>query len=162
MIIQVEMGEGVVMESPHIIKSVGLGSCVAVMLYDSKIKIGGLAHVMLPNSNHINYNNSHISFPYQSADTAIETLLKEMKRMAPLTKNIVARMAGGARMFSHYEGLIAGIGVQNIMSIRELLRRERIPLISEDTGGDHGRSVEFHLDSGSVIVKAIGREDRDI
>ncbi|MBI3583195.1 MAG: chemotaxis protein CheD [Nitrospinae bacterium] len=162
MIIHVEMGEGVVTESPHIIKSVGLGSCVAVILYDSKIKIGGLAHVMHPDSIHINKNNSHISFPYRSADTAIETILKEIKRMGPLTKNIAAKMAGGARMFSSYEGLSKGIGEQNIMSIRELLKKEGIPLVSEDTGGNYGRSVEFHLNSGRVFIKAIGREDREI
>ncbi len=162
MIIQVEMGEGVVMESPHIIKAAGLGSCVAVMLYDSISRLGGLAHIMLPYSNLINNGSSHIPFPYQFADTAIETLLKEMKRKSPLTKGIVAKAAGGARMFSHYEGLSTGIGEQNISNIKALLRENHIPLIGWDVGGNHGRSVEFYLDSGNVIIKTIGKEDREI
>ena len=51
---------------------------------------------------------------------------------------------------------------QNILSIRHILRGEQIPLVGEDTGGHHGRSVEFHLDSGRVIVTAIGKEDREV
>ena len=65
-------------------------------------------------------------------------------------------------MFSCYEDTHTGIGEQNITSIRRILRRERIPLIGEDTGGHHGRSVEFHLDSGKVIVTAIGKPEKEI
>jgi len=65
-------------------------------------------------------------------------------------------------MFSCYENPDTGIGKQNVVSVKRILRRERIALIGEDTGGHHGRSVEFHLDSGRVIVMAIGREEREI
>ena len=65
-------------------------------------------------------------------------------------------------MFSTYAEFPAGIGEQNVKSIRRLLERERIPLIGFDVGGKHGRSVEFYLDSGRVVVKAFGREDREI
>ena len=178
--IEVAMGEGVVARPPHIISSKGLGSCVAVVLYDGRSKIGGLAHIMLPNSTNkgvqvtggeglqnekyeiVNSQSSIINHQYRCSDTAILTLLEGLQFKGAARQNIVAKMAGGARMFSNYEDFNPGIGAENIMSIKEILKRERIPLVTEDIGGHHGRNVEFHLNSGKVIVRAIGKEEREI
>lgn len=167
MIIKVGMGEGVVIESPHIIKSAGLGSCVALTLYDTKQRIGGLSHIMMPK---INSPQSPLNIrgegrgvmKFQSADTAILVLMNEMIRKGATMLDIVAKIAGGARMFPSYSGISTGIGEQNIISIKQLLKKKGIPLIGEDTGWDYGRSVEFYLDSGRVIVKAFGKEDKEI
>jgi chemotaxis protein CheD len=156
--IQVAMGEGVVASAPHIVLSSGLGSCVAVVLYDAQRRIGGLAHIMLPDSASVNGRRS----PYQCADTAIAVLLERLQSRGAVRRGIVAKMVGGARMFSCYESPNTGIGDQNITSVKHILRREQIALIGEDTGGHHGRSVEFHLDSGRVVVTAIGRGERKI
>ena len=156
--IQVAIGEGVVARPPHIISALGLGSCVAVTLYDTQRRIGGLAHIMLPDSARV--NGCHPS--YQYAETAIAALLERLQSKGAIRQDIVAKAVGGARMFSCYEDVNTGIGEQNIMRVKRLLRSERIPLIGEDVGGHHGRSVEFHLDSGRVIVRAIGEEDREI
>jgi len=157
-VIEVAMGDGIVARAPHIISSVGLGSCVAVTLYDTQRRIGGLAHVMLPDSDGV--NGCHP--PYQCADTAIAALLEELRRVGADRRAMVAKMVGGARMFTVYEDASKGIGAQNIMSIKGRLKGERIPLIGSDIGGNYGRSVEFHLDSGVLIVTAIGKQDREI
>lgn len=149
------MGEGVVTVAPHVIVSSGLGSCVAVILYDTQKRIGGLAHITLP------YAGRRRTL-YQYADTAIDALLKEMLNMGATRQNIVAKMVGGARMFASYEENSKGIGEQNILSIKDILKGEKIPLTGKDIGGHHGRSLEFHLNSGRVIVKAIEKEDREI
>jgi chemotaxis protein CheD len=156
--IQVTIGEGVVVGTPHVISSLGLGSCVVVILYDAGRRIGGLAHVMLPDSASVRGRRPS----YQCADTAIATLLKRLRSNGAARQDIVAKIVGGARMFSCYDGSDTGIGEQNILSVRHILRKEGIPLVGEDTGGHHGRSVEFHLDSGRVIVTAIGKEDREV
>jgi chemotaxis protein CheD len=156
--IQVAMGQGAVARAPHVISSLGLGSCVAVILYDTQRRIGGLAHIMLPDSASVNGRRT----PYQCADTAIATLLKRLRSNGAARQDIVAKIVGGARMFSFYEDSNTSIGEQNIRSVRHILRTEQIPLVGEDTGGRHGRSVEFHLDSGRVIVTAIGKEDREV
>ena len=156
--IQVAMGEGVVAGAPRVISSLGLGSCVAVILYDAQRKIGGLAHIMLPDSASVHGRRPS----YQCADTAIATLLKRLQGNGAARQDIVAKIVGGARMFSCYKGSETGIGKQNILSVRHILSREQIPLVGEDTGGHHGRSVEFHPSSGRVIVMAIGREEREI
>jgi len=180
---QVAMGEGAVTRAPHIISSVGLGSCVAVTLYDTRRKVGGLAHIMLPyqlrnvpisewgltnaeseirNQKSAIRNEKVRNQQYKCADTAIATLLEELKSKGAVRRDLVAKMVGGAQMFSSYDDSNSGVGKQNLMSIKRILDRERIPLIGKDVDGHHGRNIEFHLDSGKVIVRAIGKEDKEI
>jgi len=156
--IEVTMGRGAVTRAPHIILSSGLGSCVVVTLYDAERKTGGLAHIMLPDSNNLNGYHS----PYQFADTAIATLIKELRTMRATPQGMVAKLVGGAKMFLSSDDSNPGIGGQNIISVKCILKRKRIPVIAENTGGNYGRSVEFYLDSGKVMVKAIGRETKEI
>ena len=156
--IVVGMGDGVVAKPTQIVSCLGLGSCVAVMLYDTRRRIGGVAHIMLPFSRGVN----KLHTPYQCADTAIGSLLEELGSRGIRRQDIVAKMAGGARMFACDNGSLPGIGQQNITSIKNILDMEGIPLVGKDIGGNHGRSVQFHLDSGNVIVKAVGKKDREI
>ncbi len=175
------MGEGIVTRAPNIISSVGLGSCVAVTIYDTRRKIGGLAHIMLPNqlrNDECGLRNkeeqktpqsafrnpqSAIRNPqYKCADTAIAALLEELKSKGAVRQDLVAKMVGGAQMYSSYDDSNSGVGKQNLMSIKRILDRERMPLIGEDVGGHHGRNIEFYLDSGKVIVMAMGKGDKAI
>jgi len=156
--IEVTMGGGAVTAAPHIISSSGLGSCVVLTLYDTERKLGGLAHIMLPDS--ISLNGSHP--PYKCADTAIATLIKELRTMRASPRNMVAKLVGGARMFLSSDNFSPGIGEQNIISVKRILKRKRIPVIAENTGGNYGRNVEFYLDSGKVMVRAIGQEVKEI
>ena len=157
--IKVSMGDGIVARSPDIILSAGLGSCMAVAIYDIKRKIGGLAHVMLPDSTIIN----NCFTPYQFADTAVDSLIEEMQKMGSLPQDIVAKIAGGAQMFnSRGNNPDKSIGEQNIRSIKHILNRKNIKLTGEDTGGKNGRSVEFYLDSGKLIVKSVEKKRREI
>jgi len=156
--IEVTMGKGAVTRAPHIISSSGLGSCVVVTLYDTKQKLGGLAHIMLPDSNSLNGYHPL----YQCADTAIATLTKELRTMRASPGDMVAKLVGGAKMFSSDDDFSPGVGEQNIISVKRILKQKRILVIGENTGGNYGRNVEFHLDSGKVMVKAVGREDKEI
>ena len=156
--IEVTMGGGAVTRAPHVILSSGLGSCVVLTLYDTKWKLGGLAHIMLPDSNSLNGYHP----PYKCADTAIATLIKGLRSMRANPRNMVAKLVGGAKMFLSNDDSNPGIGGQNIISVKHILKRRRIPVIGENTGGNYGRSVEFYLDSGKVMVRAIGREVKEI
>ena len=209
--VMIIVGEGVVRRAPAVFSSVGLGSCVAVTLYDTGRCIGGLAHIMLPGVRQgttvwsggekgewtgyerrkkgIRYKApladitsivlsgkggcclddpakaaEHISLDevYHYADTAVVALLKEMMNMGASLRSIVAKIAGGAKMFAdgdHYEKSIGG---RNVQSIKQLLKRGKIPVIGEDTGGSQGRNVDFYLDSGRVIISTIGGMTREI
>ena len=153
--IAIKMGEGAVTSAPRIISSQGIGSCVVVTIYDPRRKMGGMAHIMLPDSNSVNGRSS----PYHYADTAIVTLLGKLHSRGALLQDIVAKMIGGAQMFICSNGSGPGIGKQNDSSIRQILGREQIPLSGEEVGGSYGRNVEFHLDSGKVIVKTAGKKE---
>jgi len=158
MIREVPMGGGIISVSPDIIISQGLGSCVVVTLYDSRNKTGGLAHIMLPDSSR--HVTSHV--PCHFADTAISHLLGGLEAGPSDKRNLVAKIVGGAQMFSKPDASGMSIGSQNVTAIKNLLRLEKIPLIGEDIGGSVGRSVEFHLEFGKLIVSKIGEKNRSI
>jgi chemotaxis protein CheD len=156
MIHEVPMGGGIISRYPDILLSQGLGSCVALTLYDSQNKIGGLAHIMLPDSS----RHAPVHVPCHFADTAIAFLLEGLEAGQSEKRSLVAKIAGGAQMFKKPDQPDTGIGAQNIGAIKTLLRQEKIPVIGEDTGGRAGRSVEFHLEYGKLIVIKIGEKNR--
>lgn len=161
--IRVGIGEGAVTKAPGVIIAEGLGSCVALALYDVKHGNGGMAHILLPASSEHKGGKAGVFSPYLYADTAINALLKELRYQNKNSQHgIIAKIIGGARMFPVYNGASTGIGEQNVLQIRSLLERNQIPLIGEDVGGSYGRSAEFYLDSGRVVIKALEKEDREI
>jgi len=99
---------------------------------------------------------------YHYADTAIVALLKEMMNKGASLRNIVAKIAGGAKMFADGEHYEKSTGGRNVKSIKQLLKKEEIPIVGEDTGGSHGRNVDFYLDSGRVIISTIGGMNKEI
>lgn len=169
MIIKVEMGDGAVSKSPDIIISQGIGSCVVLTLYNAKTKIGGMAHIMMPekikNSKYRIQKGNILASGFldcQFADTAVPALLKEMRKEVLSGQDIYAKIIGGARMFSSYADIKSCIGEENITSIKQILQKHKIPIAGFDVGGSHGRNIEFHLESGRVVVKAFGKEDKEI
>jgi chemotaxis protein CheD len=152
--VRLGMGEGVVASDPQVVLSAGIGSCVVVILYDGGRRTGGVAHVMLPDSADVRGRSG----PFQCADTAIATLLARLQSRGARPQDLVAKMVGGAQMFAGDNG--AGIGKQNVTRLKDLLDRERIPLVGWDVAGRHGRSVEFHLASGKVVVRTLDKDDK--
>jgi chemotaxis protein CheD len=126
---------------------IGLGSCVAVMIYDKRRGIGTIAHVMLPDS------NGRCDRPGKYATTAIPVLINELIQAGCTKRSLEAKIAGGASMFKSFRGKL-NIGDRNIETLRELLAHHSIPIIGEDVGGTCGRSIHyFPLEKGRVKVK---------
>ncbi|NYT05420.1 MAG: chemotaxis protein CheD [Methanomicrobiales archaeon] len=127
--------------------SIGLGSCVAVILYDPRNRIGAVAHVMLPES------GGKCDRPGKYADTAIPLLMNEMIQNGSVRRSLVAKIAGGSSMFQNFSGNL-NIGDRNVAAIRQILESFGIPLVAEDTGGTVGRSIQFFpLEGGGVRVR---------
>lgn len=138
---------------PCMITTLGLGSCVGVALYDSVTKIIGLAHVMLPCSEQAKNNNNIAKF----ADTAIVRLVDDMVKLGARKERIVAKLAGGAQMFAFSQGSdIMRIGYRNVVASKEKLQELKIPVVSEDTGGNYGRTIELYSNDGRLMIKTIG------
>lgn len=158
-IIKVGMADLQTARYPDVLTTLGLGSCVGIALFDQVKRIAGLAHIMLPSSRQV-VNNTNIA---KFADTGIEKLLEEMIKLGANKFNITAKMAGGAQMFSFSDSSdVMRIGARNIASSKEKLRELGIPVISEDTGGCYGRTIELHSVSGKLLIKTIGHGIKEI
>lgn len=138
---------------PGVLATLGLGSCVGIALYDYKVKIIGLAHIMLPWSFQAKNNTNEAKF----ADTGIKLLLKNMLTDGANIDRISAKLAGGAQMFT-FSGAsdMMRIGQRNVEATKQVLQSLHIPVISEDTGGNHGRTIELYSDDGRLMIKTIG------
>mgnify|MGYP004727294549 FL=1 len=153
-VIKVGMADLNLCRDPDIITTLGLGSCIGIALYDPSTKIGGLAHIMLPDSTKMG-NNSNIA---KFADTGIEELLNRMIKAGAVKSRLVAKIAGGAKMFE-VSGLsdIGNVGQRNAEASRAKLKQLGIRLIAEDTGLNYGRTVELHCDNGDYYIKSVGK-----
>ncbi len=154
-IIKVGMADLKVCREPDSLTTLGLGSCVGVALYDPVTKISGLAHVMLPNSKEIR-NNANIA---KFADTGIAETIRIMNEMGAPTKRIVAKIAGGAQMFSFANkgSDNLNIGLKNVEAVKEKLDELNIPILAEDTGLNYGRTVVLDSLTGDYTIKAVGK-----
>lgn len=138
--------------------TVGLGSCVAIVLHDPSTGIGGLAHILLPSPELSRENENPAKFPC----TAVPALLEEMRCLGA-TGEITARLVGGASMFRSllaYGGV--NMGERNLSASRRALEVAGLALAAEDTGGEHGRSVCFDVGTGRLIVSSVAAGDRDL
>ena len=134
-----------------VIATVGLGSCVAIALYDPATRVGGLAHVLLPSESMARDKSNRAKFPA----AAVPMLLEQMKGLG-CNGGIGARLVGGASMFASL--LPTGgvnIGERNVAASRAALAAAGVPLLGEDIGGDYGRSVYFHLADGRIEVHSL-------
>lgn len=138
--------------APDILTTVGLGSCIGLTLYDPVTKVGGLVHYMLPDSKAVT-NNSNIA---KFADTGVQELLKRVTMAGANRGRLVAKIAGGAKMFAvTQESNIGSVGERNSFAAKQLLHQLNIRLIAEDTGLNFGRTVELHCDTGDFYIKAV-------
>ena len=160
-LINVGVAEYYVTHNPHVLACFGLGSCVGVALYDKRKKVGGLAHIMLPDSKAITKQGNRGKY----ADTAIQDMLEEMERLGARRRDTRAKGGGGGCMFSipgaisprNVPGPALGmqIGDRNIESVKNILKELGIPLKAEDTGGSHGRTMKFDISTGVVTISSI-------
>jgi chemotaxis protein CheD len=137
-----------------ILSTVGLGSCVAIMLHDAEARVGGLAHVLLPSQSMSRDRENRAKFPA----TAVPLLLERMRELGACDERVTAKIAGGASMFGALlpaNGL--QIGERNVLATRDVLEGARIPLVAQDVGGGHGRSVYFDVATGTVEVRSLSK-----
>ncbi|MDR0220935.1 MAG: chemotaxis protein CheD [Lachnospiraceae bacterium] len=157
--IKVGMADLNVCTPPDLITTLGLGSCVGIAIRDPNTKIGGLAHIMLPDSKAIT-NNSNIP---KFADTGIEELVKRLVGMGANRSRLVAKIAGGAQMFTaQTNNDIGRVGERNVEASKKKLREMRITILAEDCGLNYGRTVIFNPATGDFTIRAVGKPEKVI
>jgi chemotaxis protein CheD len=156
--VRVKVADYAVRRGGDIIATIGLGSCVAIALYDPETRTGGLAHILLPSTSMSRETSNPAKFP----ETIVPIMLAEMRKLGVTsTARICAKIAGGASMFGQLvNGTGINVGERNIVATREALAAAKIRLVGEDTGLDYGRSVYFHLSDGRVEVRSLKKGDR--
>jgi chemotaxis protein CheD len=156
-LIKVGMADLNVCCSPNALTTLGLGSCVGIVLYDPVSKIAGLVHIMLPDSTKILNNENKAKF----ADTGIDALINSMIKLGIDRKRLIAKIAGGAQMFSFSNNNeMMRIGERNVEATRQKLSLLNIPIVAEDTGANYGRTIEFYPETGVLKVKSVGKVEK--
>ena len=135
-----------------ILVTIGLGSCVAIVLYDATARVGGLAHVLLPSPALSRQDANPAKFPQM----AVPRLLELMGQQGASIRRISARLVGGASMFSGLgaPGTIQ-MGERNVVASRQTLHQHVVAIVGEATGGDFGRTVRLWVADGRVEVSSV-------
>ena len=157
--VRVKVADYAVRRGPHLLTTIGLGSCVAIALYDRDTQIGALAHILLPSKAMSRETSNPAKFP----ETIVPLLLEEMRALGTRDGRVSAKIVGGASMFGQLgNGTGINVGERNVVASREALAAAGVPIIAEDTGLDYGRSVYFHLADGRLEVRSLKKGDRVI
>lgn len=136
--------------------TLGLGSCIGVIIYDPLKKIAGMAHIMLPSSLEIKNNSNKMKF----ADSCIDLMMEELMKMRVNKGSLKAKMAGGAQMFSvSLNNDTMNVGKRNALAVKDKLKSLGIPLVAEDTLGNYGRTIRFNCSTFDLAIKSIGKGD---
>lgn len=149
MIIKIKIADANIGFEDDALKTVGLGSCCAVTLYDRERKIGGMIHYMLPTR----LLSSRMVNPYKYCDTGLKMLIDKMEVVGSRVYRMEAKIVGGANMFSDLQTVNEdSIGYRNVKAAKEMLKEFRIPIIADDTGDNYSRSVELIVKTGIIRV----------
>jgi len=148
-------------KSPDEIETLALGSCVGVVLYDGRAKIGGISHAMLPDINEAREASRGNLGKF--VNTAVEELIDKMERHGANRRYIKAKLAGGANMFPNLsnEGT-QHIGERNIEAARGKLNEIDIPIEAEEVGGTFGRTIILNSITGKVTVRTAAKPLKEI
>ena len=153
----VGMGEYQIRKEGFKLMCVGIGSCIATMVYDSAKKVYGMAHIMLPFHSEVPRKTAN---PNKYADIGIINLINDLVAQGAVRRNLKAKIAGGAHMFPSLKESEKSINVKNANAVRQVLQDNSIELLSDDTGGGYGRTVIFNTSTEEckVLLKATGEE----
>jgi len=145
----VKMNEIFISKSSEVLKTV-VGSCIALCLWDNNNRIGGMGHIMLPES-----NGDRTAPPGKYADTAVAEMVSKMVFHGGCLDNVVAMCVGGASMFSNHSSRIETVGIKNYRIVKRELEHFKIPVITESIGGTTGRKISMNCREGIVTISML-------
>ena len=152
--IEVSSKPGTVLAAPS------LGSCIGLAIYDPDSKVGGMAHIVLPDSAKV-LKVSENQGKY--ADTAVPEMLKKMISLGANKNKLIVKIAGGAQMFNLQQGAnVLNIGFRNTVAVKAALSKEGLEITKSDTGGNKGRTFKLDVLTGSFSVKIIGQNEVEL
>ncbi len=140
-------GQALAFAEPTTVTTI-LGSCVSVCLWDAKRGVGAMNHYLLPNG----YEDHERTL--RCGPAAIARLIEEIRALGCASGDLRAKLFGGACVLSA-PARPDHIGALNVKIARDVLGKAGIPIAAEDVGGDRGRKIVFHTESGIALVKKL-------
>ena len=151
-------GIGATVSEGGVIKTMALGSCIAVMILDRKTRCIAMDHVALPDSS-VCCDRAR-ELPGYCADTGIPALIKEIHRVAggmSRPTDMIVKLAGGANVADPNNTF--NIGKRNALAIKKVLWQHGMGAIAEDLGGSFSRTVTMERDTGKIVLSCPGKSD---
>jgi chemotaxis protein CheD len=151
-VFRVGMSEVKIAYPPDTLSALGLGSCIGLCIYDPQIRLGGMAHIMLPDSSQARERSALGKF----ADTSVPYLVREMERLGAHKRRMIVKIVGGAQMFS-----ISGqddrlsIGARNIEAVQKALKNQGLTISAQSVGGNMGKTITLDPETGQISVRTI-------
>jgi chemotaxis protein CheD len=131
-----------------------LGSCLGVTVYDPMKKVGGMLHLMLPDST-IDAVKAN-TMPYMFVDTGVPRLFHAAYNLGADRSRLVVKVAGGAQLLDQ-QGIF-NIGIRNWAALEKLIAQNGLKIHGSDTGGLASRTLRMDLNTGKVSIKSPGAE----
>jgi chemotaxis protein CheD len=158
-LIEVQMAEMKTGVPPGTLITRGLGSCLGITFYDPVKKFGAMAHAMLPDINIAKIKTN----PNRFVNSSIARMLEEFEKKGCLRQRIVAKLFGGAHMFSFINtDSVLNVGQKNIEMALMVLKEANIKIAGQEVGGTFGRTIELDLETGKVLVKTVSFGEKEI
>jgi chemotaxis protein CheD len=159
-VIRVGLADMVVSNDPQTeLVAQSLGSCLAVIIYDPVKHVGGLLHVMLPDST-IHKTKADES-PYMFVDTGVPLLFRSAYKLDAEKHRIIIKTVGGADLLS-FGNTFTGIGQRNYEALTDILKRNGVRLRAQDVGGNISRTVRFEIATGRVLIRTPGKPEAEL
>lgn len=154
--IKVRISDYQISQSPNKLITVGLGSCIGTIVYDERSKVGGLSHIMLPDS--APFIHKQPLKIEKFADLAIPRMVTELRKKTPNAR-LKAKIVGGANMFGfQMKGSASAVGERNIEAVEAVLRELSIPIIAKEVGGSCGRTMIVNLENFETTVRIVNHQ----
>ena len=135
-----------------------LGSCLGITVHDPVACVGGLLHVMLPDST-IDVGKSADN-PFMFVDTGVPALFRTCYAAGAQKARVVVKVAGGACVSGAEDQDFFQIGRRNFAALRKLLWRNGVLLKASDVGGGQSRTMSLHVGTGEVLLRTGGQSFR--
>lgn len=142
----------------EVLVTYSLGSCIAVVIYDPSVKVGGMLHYMLPESS-LDATKAQ-KVPAMFADTGIPMLFKQSYRLGAKKSNMIVKVVGGAQILD--EKGVFNIGKRNYLALRKIFWKNNVMVSAEHVGGNVNRTVRLEIATGNVLLKVSGMTEMDL
>lgn len=136
----------------EIVVTYSLGSCIAVVIFDPAVRVGGMLHFMLPESA-LSPEKARDN-PAMFADTGVSMLFRKSYQYGAKKDSIIVKAVGGAQILD--ENGVFNIGKRNYLALRKIFWRNNVMIAAEHVGGNVNRTVRLEMKTGKVFVKVSG------